>query len=153
MELAYSIEPKNKEKAVKAMLRDQNISFKSAVMVAKTLRGKRIVEGIKLLEGVISLQRPLPYTRFQKGIGHRAGSGTKIGKYPEKVAKSYYQLLLNLQSNATYKGLDPEALIITHIQAQKGITRRKRRPKGRWRVWHTQYVHIQAIAKEKKEKK
>jgi len=58
-------------------------------------------------------------------------------------------MLANLQSNAEYKGLDVEKLRITHIQAQKGLTRMRRKPKGRWKMWARQLVSIQAIAEEK----
>jgi ribosomal protein L22 len=44
--------------------------------------------------------------------------------------------------------MDPEKIKITHIEAQKGITRKRRKPKGRYKTWRTQFVHVQAVAKE-----
>ena len=38
----------------------------------------------------------MPYLKFNKGVGHRKGSGVKIGKYPVKVAKHVKQVLKNL---------------------------------------------------------
>jgi len=150
MELGYSLKLKDEGKAVKAMGRDLNISFKDAVVLSDALRGKKLSEALKLVGEVISLKTPVPYKRFQTGVGHRKGTQThKIAKYPKKAASEALKVLGNLESNAEYKGLDTDKLTLTHIQAQKGFARRRRKPKGRWRMWTTQRVHIQAIAEEK----
>ena len=74
MELHYSKQPKNEAKAVKAMARDQDVSFKSAVVVADQLRGMPLNKAFALLEEVISLKKPIAYRKFTKGVGHRKGN-------------------------------------------------------------------------------
>ncbi|MFH1721379.1 MAG: 50S ribosomal protein L22 [Candidatus Altiarchaeota archaeon] len=151
MKLNYSSEPQNPDKAVSAMARDLDISFKDAVNISVKLKDMRLNDAIELMEAVIKLEKSVPYLRFQTGIGHRKGTHqAKIGKYPQKAALKAKAMLENLRSNAENKGLDTEKLRITHIQAQLGIGRVRRRPKGRWKMWTRQFVNLQAIAEEKK---
>ena len=42
--------------------------------------------------------------------------GTAQGRWPLKSAEFLLQLLKNAESNAEYKGLDPDHLVIEHIQ-------------------------------------
>jgi len=150
MELAYSTKPANEAKAAKAIGRDLNISFKDAVVVCDHIRGKKLEAAINMMEETVNLKNPVPYKKFNKGIGHRKGDHkVKTSRYPTKIASEILKMLANLQSNAEYKGLDVEKLRITHIQAQKGLTRMRRKPKGRWKMWARQLVSIQAIAEEK----
>ena len=147
MELRYSIKPD--DKAVKAMGRDMNVSFKDMIMVAEAIRGKRLEKAIKTMEEVIALKKAIPYRRFNKGIGHRKGDQYKQGKFPKKAAKHTLAVLKNLEANAEYKGYDTSNVRITHCQAQMGVSRARRKPKGRWTPWETEYCHIQMVAKEK----
>ena len=146
MKLKYAIKPG--EETVKAMGRDMNVSFKDMVVIAEAIRGKKLEKSIQLLEEVIALKRPIPYKRFNKGIGHRKGNQTKIGKYPKKAANYVLQVLKNLQANAEHKGYDTDRLKIIHSQAQHGISRTRRKPKGRYTIWETEYCHIQLVGKE-----
>ncbi len=149
MELHYSTKPKDEGKAVKGMGRDLNISPKHAVVICDKLRGMKLTDAINLLEAVIALEKTIVFRKFKKGIGHRRGLGKEnIGKYPKKAAGEILNILRNLETNADYKGLDIERLKITHIQALKGIARRRRKPRGRWAVWRTQLVNVQAIVEE-----
>ena len=149
MKLHYSLKPKDESRIVKGMGRDLNISFKHAVVICDKLRGMMLMDAIKLLEAVIALERTIPFKKFKKGIGHRRGMGKEnTGKYPKKAASEILNVLRNLETNADYKGLDPEKLRIIHIQALKGIARLRRKPKGRWAIWRSQLVNVQAIAEE-----
>jgi large subunit ribosomal protein L22 len=149
MELQYSLKPKDESKLVKGMGRDMNISLKHAVVVCDKLRGMKLTDAISLLEAVVALEKTIVFRRFNKGIGHRGGLGKEnIGKYPMKAAGEILNVLRNLEANADYKGLDAKNLRITHLQALKGIARRRRKPKGRWAVWRSQLVNVQAVAEE-----
>jgi len=148
MELKYALKPKDNSKIAKAMVRDVDMSPKHAMAIAAKLRGMKVDAAIKLLEKVVKLETPIPFKRHNTGIGHRKGIPEKIGRYPVKASKKIIELLKNLQSNAEFKGLDSEKLKLTHIEAQKGITRKGKKPKGRWKIWRTQFVHVQAMAKE-----
>ena len=148
MKIAYSIKEDDDKTSTRAMGRDLDISFKNSVMICNRLRGMMLSDAIRILEAVITLDTHIPFTRFNKGIGHRKGNVQKIGKYPKKAAYHILKILENLERNAEYKGIYPETLRIEHIQAQQGITRRRVRPKGRWRLHRRQLVHVQVIARE-----
>merc|ERR1711899_708325 len=45
--------------------------------------------------------------------------GTAQGRWPLKSAEFLLQLLKNAESNAEYKGLDPDHLVIEHIQVNR----------------------------------
>lgn len=135
---------------MKGMARDLNISFKDAVVLCDAVRGMLLETAKPYLEDVIALETPIPYRRFNTSVGHRSNLPNHgPGKYPQKAARELLLLLNNITTNAEYKGLITENLKITHLQAQKGIARRRRKPKGRWRMWKTQLVHIQAVCEEK----
>ena len=149
MELAYAYKPKNKDASVKAIARDLNMSPKDAILICDVLRGMPLDKAIAYLKDVVALKKPVPHPKYNKSTGHRKEDGFGPGRYPQKAAREILLLLENLTTNAEYKGLSPEGLKLTHIQALKGITRRKRKPKGRWKVWRTQLVHLQAICEGK----
>ena len=151
MELHYSLKTGAEEenRLVRAIGRGMNISFKHAVVISDNLRGVMLTDAIAHLEAVVALERTITFRRFKKGIGHRKGLGKDaIGKYPEKAAGEILKILRNIVTNADFKGLDVDSLKLIHIQAQKGITRKRRKPKGRWKLWRTQLISVQVIAKE-----
>jgi len=146
MELKYAYVPENQGKVVKALGKDIDVSYKKAVVVCDKLRGMNLEDAIALLEAVAALEQPIPFKKYNKGTSQRPGAG--VAKYPVKVAAEILKVLKNAQTNAEYKGLDAEKLRIISIQANKGPARRRRKPKGRWKAWKTQYVSVQAIVKE-----
>ncbi|OYT25648.1 MAG: hypothetical protein B6U97_05100 [Candidatus Altiarchaeales archaeon ex4484_96] len=58
------------------------------------------------------------------------------------------KVLKNIEANAEYKGLDTERLRLVHVQAKEGISRKKRRPKGRWHMWRSDLVHVEVVVRE-----
>ncbi|MBD3261829.1 MAG: 50S ribosomal protein L22 [Candidatus Altiarchaeales archaeon] len=148
MKINYSKKEVDGSTSVSAQGRDMNISFKDAVVLSDFLRGKTLSSALKQLDAVVEKKLPVPYRRFNTGIGHRKGGQAKVGKYPVKAAQHFKDVLRNLEGNAEYKGLEAEDLKIIHIQALKGRAILKRKPKGRWKPWSTQYVNIQVIAQE-----
>lgn len=149
MELEYAFKPEDESRIAKAMGRGANISFKHAVVICDKLRGMNLGDAVELLEAVVALEKTIPFRRFNTGVSHRKGlSKDKVAKYPKKAAGEIRNVLRNVEANAEYKGLDIERLKIINIQANKGIARKRRKPKGRWRMWKTQLVSIQVIAQE-----
>lgn len=149
MELRYAFRTDDESKAAKAMGRDLDISFKSAHMISRRLKGMLVSDAIKLLEDVKSFKRIIPFDRYKDGVGHRRGvRGHNVGRYPKKAADKILGVLHNLESNAEYKGFDTESLRIVHIEAQKGVARKRRKPKGRQRLWRRQFVSVQVVAFE-----
>ncbi len=101
-----------------ARMRDQPISIKHAVEVARALRGKPLREAMRLLEDVIALRKPIPYRRYvQESAAHKPGMGP--GRYPVKTATVFLSLLKLAEANARHAGLDADTLIIIHCKADK----------------------------------
>ena len=146
MELDYSLKPQNEAKVAKAIGKDINISFKKTIAVCDCVREKNLTEAIALLERVIALEEAIPFRKYNKGVSHRTGVG--IAKYPKKAATEVLKVLKNAQGNAEYKGLDNDRLKIISIMVNKGQCRKRRKPKGRWKAWKTQFVCVQAVVRE-----
>ncbi|MFZ3058902.1 MAG: 50S ribosomal protein L22 [Candidatus Methanoperedens sp.] len=119
MKLNYSIEPEP-EKTSKALGKELHISKKHAHEIASAIKGMKLNKARGFLEDVSELKQAVPYKRYTRNIPHRKGMCT--GRYPQKAAKEFLKVLKNVESNATYKGLDPENMRITHIATKKGHT-------------------------------
>ncbi|MCZ7398792.1 MAG: 50S ribosomal protein L22 [Candidatus Methanoperedens sp.] len=119
MKLNYSIEPEP-EKTSKALGKELHISKKHAHEIASAIKGMKLNKARGFLEDVSELKQAVPYKRYTRNIPHRKGMCT--GRYPQKAAKEFLKVLKNAESNATYKGLDPENMRITHIATKKGHT-------------------------------
>jgi len=149
MGLNYSVKLEDESNIAKSMGADLNVSFKHAVVICDKLKGMKVTDAISLLESVITLEKSIPFRRLNCGVGHRSNSEEfKVGKYPKKAAAEFLKILRNLEGNAEFKGFDTENLKIIHVAAQKGLSRKKTAPKGRWKRWVTQLVNVQVIAKE-----
>merc|ERR1712210_32384 len=71
------------------------------------------------LKNVLNKTEIIPFRRFMGGIGRHAQAkvhGTSQGRWPKKSAEFLLHMLKNAESNAEYKGLDADHLIIEHIQ-------------------------------------
>ncbi|MBU4374843.1 MAG: 50S ribosomal protein L22 [Euryarchaeota archaeon] len=119
MKLNYSIEPEP-EKTSKAMGKELHISKKHAHEIASAITGMKVDAARGFLENVVALKQAVPYKRYTRNVPHRKGMCT--GRYPQKAAKEFLKVLKNAESNATYKGLDPENMKITHVATKKGHT-------------------------------
>ncbi len=100
-------------KTVSVRVEDARISFKSSLIICQELKGKKVEKAKKLLENLIN-----------KKISLRK-------RYYTNTAKKILELLDNVESNARFKGLNPEKLFIKNIKVDKGS--KFIRPKSRWR--------------------
>lgn len=151
MEIDYAYNPREEEKVkiVRAMGRDLNISLKNAVIVCERIKGMQLQKAKNLLNDVILLRKAIPFGRFKKNIAHKKGlKKDTIAKYPKKAAFEILKILNNLEKNSEYKGLNSEKLRIINAVTLKGISRVKRKPRGRYQRRVTQLVNIQITAKE-----
>merc|ERR1719189_3210025 len=75
------------------------------------------------------------------------------GRWPQKSAKVILGLLKNAESNAEFKNLDTEALIITHVVVNRACQGRRRtyRAHGRMNAYKSSPCHVQMILEEKEE--
>ncbi len=144
-------------KLARAIIRDAPMSFKEAYEICKILRGMKLTEAEELLERVIELKEPIPYTRYKLSIAHKKGLsdkwrnwGSPIGRYPVKVAKNILKLLKNVENNASVKGLDVAKLKIVHIAAHRGYYLKKWMPRafGRATPWFRTHTSVEVIVAE-----
>lgn len=73
----------------------------------------------RYLKAVQEKKECVPFLRFNGGVGRCAQAKqwkTTQGRWPKKSAEFLLQLLRNAESNADYKGLDVDRLVIDHIQ-------------------------------------
>ncbi len=143
--MAYSMQV-NDEKTAKASVKDVDVSYKKAAVIMDAIRGMPLIKAERYLEDVIAKKRPVPFKKYNTGVGHRPGG--VIGKYPVKAAKIILKLLKNAENNAENKGLDKERLVIIHAKADKGATLLRRKPKGRWRYNNIVLAHMEVIVRE-----
>ncbi|KAL8230841.1 hypothetical protein R6Q57_000619 [Mikania cordata] len=73
------------------------------------------------------------------------------GRWPAKSAKFILDLLKNVESNAEVKGLDVDALHISHIQVNQAQKQRRRiyRAHGRINPYMSSPCHIELTLSEK----
>lgn len=148
MKLNYSIQPVS-EKTSKAMGKELHISRKHAHEIATAITGMKLVVARNFLEGVVQLKQAVPIKRHTSGVPHRRGMCT--GRYPQKAAQEFLRVIKNVESNATYKGLDTENLKIIHVETKKGHTYMGQFPRAQGRATPKKHetVTVEMIAEVK----
>ena len=101
----------------RAQMHDVPISAKQGVEVSMSIRHKTVPKSKDLLSRVIAGKTPIKITRFNKGVGHKAGIGP--GRFPKKAAGFFLELLGMAEANAQFKGLDTSKLAVRHICVNK----------------------------------
>jgi len=127
------------------------ISFKFSVELAREIRHKPVSKVLKYLDDIIELKRHVPLKRFKRNIAHRKGdaiSGVKSGRYPVNVAKVFKKTLESAISNADFKGLDKDHLLVMGSTIQKGVRRFKIQPQGRRRIRRSKSTNVELLLKE-----
>lgn len=131
---------------VKAKAVSLPISMKQSVEISHFLRYKNTVLAKQHLEEVIALQRAVPFRRYCRNIGHKAGMAA--GRYPVKAAKEFLKLVKSVESNANSQGLDTSNLKIVQLLAnQASIPMTGGRLRQR-----TMRTHLEIAVKERKAK-
>ncbi|MDP1553086.1 MAG: 50S ribosomal protein L22 [Methanobacteriaceae archaeon] len=149
--IKYAFNEDNKAKTAKAVGKSLKISPKHAVELCRELRGKKIESAKVYLEDVINMEKPVPFKRHNKKVGHRKGlQGWPTGRYPVKAATQILKVLENAEANAEYKGLDAENLKIMHISSHRGFIVRGWTPRafGRASPFNTPTTHVQIVLGE-----
>ncbi len=122
MTYKYSFEGFNKEIMARASSTNQQVSLKKTVETAKALKGKKVVNAIAYLEGVMDEKIPVPYKRYTMGIAHRPGKGIATGGYPVNVAKEILRLIKAAAKNASELEISGDLYVIS-VSGRKGTTR------------------------------
>merc|ERR1712107_948129 len=108
------------------------------------------------LEDVVEKKQCIPFRAFIGGIGRTAQAKSiqdVAGRWPVKSCKILLDLLRNAESNAEFKNLDTDNLVIKHVQvnaAQQG-RRLTYRAHGRINAYMSSPCHVEMILEEKEE--
>ncbi|KAG2292415.1 hypothetical protein Bca52824_039084 [Brassica carinata] len=165
----YSQEPDNTTKCENTLLislcfctckargADLRVHFKNTRETAHAIRKLPLNKAKRYLEDVIAHKQAIPFTRFCRGVGRTAQAKNRHsngqGRWPAKSAQFVLDLLKNAESNAEVKGLDVDALFISHIQVNQAAKQRRRtyRAHGRINPYMSNPCHIELILSEKEE--
>ncbi|RRT36497.1 hypothetical protein B296_00048234, partial [Ensete ventricosum] len=105
---------------------------------AHALRKLPLSKAKRYLEDVIAHKQAIPFRRFCGGVGRTAQAKGRHpngqGRWPVKSASFILDLLKNAESNAEVKGLDVDALYISHIQVNQAPKQRRRTYRAHGRI-------------------
>ncbi len=151
----YQAEVGKESKTARAIITNANVSLKYSTELSNHLRGMYVNKAISWLEKIYSHEEYLPLKMYHKKVAHRKGDskkGVKSGRYPEKVVKTFIELLESVKNNADGKGLDAEKLNILNLFASKGITRYSHQSKGKigGKSRRKNATHLEVIVSEMK---
>merc|ERR1711933_289632 len=152
----YAIEPDNATKSAKARGSNLRVHFKNTRETAQAIKAMPLHRASKYLKNVMGHKEIVHFRRFMGGVGRHAQAkvhGTAQGRWPLKSAEFLLQLLKNAESNAEYKGLDPDHLVIEHIQVNRAPKMRRRtyRAHGRITPYMSSPCHIEVCLVEKEQ--
>ncbi len=135
------------EHLAKASAQNLSVSTKHCIEICNHLRYKNTAQAKKILEDVIEMKSPIPFKRFKRDMGHKAGMAA--GRFPQKAAKEVLALVKSVEANAQNKGLNTNSLKITKFLANKAATPMTG---GRQRTG-TKRTHVEIEVKETKTQK
>ena len=141
------------ENTARGIGRELPISWKDSIELCSELRGLYLEDAKEFLEDVIEKKRPVHARRFKRFVAHKRGKTFGPGRYPVKTAQHFLKLLEGVESNAEYKGLDPENMFVVHISANRGVTYQGWMPRARGRAcaWNADTVNVEVILQETEE--
>jgi len=152
----YSQDPENATKSAKARGSHLRVHFKNTRETAMHLKRMHLRRAVVFLKNVVAHKECVPFRRFTGGVGRCAQAkhwGTTQGRWPKKSAEFLLQMLKNAESNAEFKGLDTDHLVIEHIQVNRAPKMRRRtyRAHGRINAYMSSPCHIEIILAEKEQ--
>ncbi|CAJ0570392.1 unnamed protein product, partial [Mesorhabditis spiculigera] len=152
----YTAQPENNTKSCKARGSDLRVHFKNTHEVAMAIRHMPLKRAQRYLQNVQEKKEIIPFRHFNHCVGRKAQAktfGVVQGRWPVKSCEFILQLLRNAESNADYKGLDTDHLVIEHIQVQRAAKMRRRtyRAHGRINPFMSSPCHIEVILTEKED--
>merc|ERR1711944_323479 len=132
------------------------VHFKNTRETAQAIKKMPLHRATAYLKNVVEQKEIIPFRRFMGGVGRHAQAkvhGTSQGRWPKKSCEFLLDLLKNAESNAEYKGLDPDHLVIDHIQVNRAPKMRRRtyRAHGRINPYMSSPCHIEICLIEKEQ--
>ena len=151
----YQAKTRDEKKAAKAIAKNQPVSTKYATELCREIKGKKVSKIEKRLERIRDQKEFLPLRTYNRKVAHRKGdsvSGVKSGRFPKILCETMINILESVKSNADFKGLDSENLLVTHCFASRGFARRGMQPKGHisGKRRKKKSTHIEVIVEEAK---
>ncbi len=136
------------EKTARALAHELHISPKHAIEICKEIKHRPLGSAKTILEDVVALKRAIPMRSYNHDVGHRPGMGP--GRYPKRAASELLKLLEDAESNASYKGLDTERLVVAHMAAHRGrvISGSTPRAYGRFSAKNVETVTVEVVLQE-----
>ncbi|MDE1869583.1 MAG: 50S ribosomal protein L22 [Candidatus Micrarchaeota archaeon] len=108
-----------------------NASYKQLSIVCNAIRYTRVSKAISTMDGIINMQMPILFSKYNKHMGARHELHGRKGAYPVKAAKEIKVVLQNAVANAEGKGMSgADELFIVHAAANKVQTIRRQPSKG-----------------------
>merc|ERR1712018_1056385 len=152
----YAQEPENASKTAKAKGSNLRVHFKNTRETAQAIKSMPLHRATKYLKNVVAHKEIVPFRRFMGGVGRHAQAkvhGTAQGRWPLKSAEFLLHLLKNAESNAEYKGLDADHLVVDHIQVNRAPKMRRRTywAHGRINPYMSSPCHIEVCLVEKEQ--
>merc|ERR1712198_162007 len=152
----YSLDPENATKSAKARGSHLRVHFKNTRETAENIKKMHLNRAVKYLKNVTKKVECVPFRRYTGGVGRCAQAKqwkTTQGRWPKKSAEFLLQLLKNAESNAEYKGLDTDHLVIEHIQVNRAPKMRRRtyRAHGHINPYMSSPCHIEMILVEREQ--
>ncbi|KYC49975.1 MAG: 50S ribosomal protein L22P [Candidatus Methanofastidiosum methylothiophilum] len=150
--MPYSLTQIDETKTAKVYGKNINISPKHSREICNTIKGMKIERAKELLEATVKIEKPIPFKRHYKKVGHKKGlSKWFAGRYPVKASKSILKLLNEVEANAEYKGLNSSRLKIIHASAYKGrvIPGFMPRAFGRASPYNHELTNVEIIVEER----
>merc|ERR1711909_89524 len=152
----YATEPENPTKSAKARGSYLRVHFKNTHETAAAVKHMHVKRATRYLKNVIAKKEVVPFTHFNGAVGRKAQAkawGVTQGRWPKKSAEFLLQLLKNAESNAEFKGLDTDHLVIEHIQVNRAPKMRRRtyRAHGRINPYMSTPCHIEVILAEREQ--
>ncbi len=147
MGISYSVDA-DPDTTAKAMLRDEHISLKHSKAIAREIKGMTAATAREYLEAIRAGDQSVPFRQHNSGVGHRSDiDGWDAGRYPEKAAGAFLDLLENAVGNAEHQGFEGESMTIAHVAPHKVGESEGRRPRamGRASPWNTPEVDVELI--------
>merc|ERR1712228_256290 len=144
----------NTTKSARAKGSNLRCSFKNTCETANNIKKMPLSRAVRYLKNVIRKKECVPFRVFNGGVGRCAQAKawkTTQGRWPKKSARFLLDLLRNAESNAQYKGLEVDHLVIEHILVQRARQMRRRtyRAHGRINPFMSSPCHIEVFLAEK----
>merc|ERR1711976_4692 len=139
-----------------AMGVDLRVHYKNTYECGQAIKGMNLRAAQAYLADVVEKKQCVPFRKYTGCIGRTPQAKEfkmSQGRWPVKSAKIIIDLLRNAESNAEMKSLDPDNLVIKHIQvnaAQQG-RRRTYRAHGRIGPYMSCPSHIEMVLEEKED--